>query len=284
MAKSRTHKSDSTNADSATSGAHKLTIKSARAAGFREKKEIEYGGEEIIVEGRTLIRNAEVALSKTEWRRKGFHPIKGTTPHAQPTIHLHRRGYQKCEYYRADQVELTQKPSPEKTIPLLAATWVINRRAKRCRDLAEKYYTLRMHGFAQSASHEKDELYGFKGQVLQHLINEGTARIVGHHRFPNGNLAELVECDGYFFHRPCAALEGSVASERHEIEAKPRDVKEPRLKDALHTVQEYLKGKPRLDVYCWPSKARAQPERNCKVYTRSDGPEAFDDIDSDFYE
>ena len=44
--------------------------------------------------------------------------------------------------------------------------------------------------------------------------------------------------------------------ERNEIEAKPKGTKEPRLKDALHTIEEFLKGRPTLTVYEWPPQQR----------------------------
>ena len=65
-----------------------------------------------------------------------------------------------------------------------------------------------------------------------------------------------MKCDGYSFHRPCPPIEGVVPEERGQIEAKPRGAKEPRLKDALHTIAKYLEGKPLLDVYRWPPAIR----------------------------
>ena len=41
------------------------TIKAALAAGFREKRPLDYGGEEIVVKDHTLVRNAEEAVAMT---------------------------------------------------------------------------------------------------------------------------------------------------------------------------------------------------------------------------
>ena len=190
------------------------TIKSALAAGFREKRPQDYGGEEIVLKSHTLIRNAVEAESMTEWGQKGFRPIKGVEPHARVRIHQYRRGYLEFDVYRNDQVEAKRQSSPATTIPVLAALWVVNRRAKRCRDLAINYNDQKAYGFAKSNTREKKRIYGLKGQVLQYLLNEDAAVIIGHHRFPNGNWAELVSCEGYTLHRPCAPLEGVVPEER----------------------------------------------------------------------
>lgn len=93
--------------------------------------------------------------------------------------------------------------------------------------------------------------------MLQHLLRDGAAVITGHHCFSNGNWAELITCDDYTFHRPCPPVEGVVPELRNEIEANPKGNKEPRIKDARHTLEEFLKDKPMLTVYEWPGPCRS---------------------------
>ena len=247
---------------------HYKTIKAASDEGFREKCRQDYGGEEIVVKGHTLVRDAAVAVSMTAWGRKGFRPIKGVEPHTRIRIHRYRQGYLEFDVYRQDQVEPKRQISPAKTIPVFAALWTINRRAKRCRDLAKQFYDQAEYGLAKAHSSQKERLYDLKGQVLQHLLNENAAVIVGHHRFPNGNWAELIACDGYFFHRPCAAIEGAVICERNDIEAKPKGAKESRIKDARYTLEEFLKDRPYLYVFKWETRVRNRDYSDCDMKDR----------------
>ena len=87
-------------------------------------------------------------------------------------------------------------------------------------------------------------------------MNDGLAVHEGYHCFPGDHWAEVLACDGYTFHRPCPPVEGVVVEERNEIEAKPKGAKEPRLKDALHTIEEFLKDRPTFTVYQWPPQQR----------------------------
>lgn len=111
------------------------TLKDARAAGFHEREADEYGGEEIELKGHTLVRNCNKALSegfryagpddydgevmelnghtfmrggktavsRTEWKRRGFNVKLGQEPHAT----LSGR-YSSWFVYRDDQVEPQQ--------------------------------------------------------------------------------------------------------------------------------------------------------------------------------
>jgi hypothetical protein len=78
-----------------------------------------------------------------------------------------------------------------------------------------------------------------------------------------------------------------TAEEICEIEAQPRDSKEPRLKDALHTIEEYLRGKPKADVFEWPRRPRlplkGRPPK-VRSFRRSAPPEEadFDDFTDEF--
>ena len=242
------------------------TIKAVKEAGFRARKDWEYGGEEITVKGRLLVRNPKEALSQTEWSRRGFRVRKDAQPLCIRSASLQAGKTVRYPVYREDQVEPKRQvssPLPVQ-IDILAALWVANRRAKRCRDLSSKYYTRRMHGFAASAKREKSKIYRLKGQILCYLLLEKQLEIVGYHRFRDGNWAEVLWGRGYTFHRPCPACEGKAVQNCREIDAKPKGATEPRLRDALHTLDTYLVGKPHVGVYEWPTKEH--PTRRHRAY------------------
>jgi hypothetical protein len=52
-------------------------------------------------------------------------------------------------------------------VSVLQALFTLNRRAKRCLELAQKYYWQRLHGFATEQRHEKERIYRMKGQALR---------------------------------------------------------------------------------------------------------------------
>ncbi len=81
------------------------TVKAAREAGFRERKIWEYGGEEIYIKGRLLVRNPKEAQSQTEWSRRGYHLRQDAEPHCQRSVHFAGRGSITYPVYREDQVE-----------------------------------------------------------------------------------------------------------------------------------------------------------------------------------
>jgi hypothetical protein len=142
-------------------------------------------------------------------------------------------------------------------LSILAAIFTLNRRAKRCRDLAQTYYQNSMHGFAGKLRKEKEQIYDLKGQVLHHLVEAG--RFVGgaFHRFEGGNWTEVLEGEGYRFHRPCPPQPGLDSVEIIEsVEAKPKEAKEPTLEIAYMVVENFLQGKSRAAVYQWPLKVR----------------------------
>ena len=83
-------------------------------------------------------------------------------------------------------------------LPVLAALFTLNRRAKRCRDLAQTYYQNGMHGFAGKMK-EKEGIYYLKRQVLHYLLEAGILVGGKFHKFPGGNWAEILRSDGYTF-------------------------------------------------------------------------------------
>lgn len=58
-------------------------------------------------------------------------------------------------------------------LDVVAALFCLNRKAKRCRDLAQTYYQHGNHGFAGKMIEEKERIYRLKGQALHYLIESG---------------------------------------------------------------------------------------------------------------
>lgn len=174
--------------------------------------------------------------------------------------------------YREDQVEpkkAIRHPEP-KRVPLLAAVWTVNRTAKRYRDAAMSHYNRDHHGLARLAREKKEMLYRYKAQALHYLAADGTLQHVGHHRFPGNKWAEVLTGAGFTFHRPCATPKQASGEARSTIEAKPRGAMEPRLCDAIFTLNEFLDGRDPVDIYEWPPRER-----------RSFGSERAEDDDGD---
>lgn len=80
------------------------TIKEARAAGFRDVRPYDYGGEQITVKGHRLVRNPQRAKSATEWGREGYVVAEGQKPHAERFTRAHKKA-QWYDVYRSDQVQ-----------------------------------------------------------------------------------------------------------------------------------------------------------------------------------
>lgn len=137
---------------------------------------------------------------------------------------------------------------------ILSALFTLNRRAKRCRDQAQQYYDANMHGLAGKMRREKESIYALKGQALHHLVEEGRLSHAGYHRFGRGNWGEVLEGEGYRFHRPCPPPEepSRIIEEIKDIEAQPKGASEPPLDIAKRVVNKYLRKKPQVQVYEWP--------------------------------
>jgi len=263
------------------------SVEEARAAGYERIPYTHYGGERICVEGKLLGKNTVRAKSRTEWESLGYKVPAGTHPHA-----VVRGWHQRYEVFRENQVvpKRKRKPAPPKEIPILAALWAINRRAKRHRDTAQRMYRHGQHGFARHEREAKEHLYSQKGQVLHYLLDEGTLLVVGYHSFVEGQWAEVLASEGYRFHRPCppeivpAEVQADVtALSIAAIEAKPKEANEPRLVDARYTINAYLADRPHVECYTWPPRERlviAKPraERDEPEPEREDGDE-WDDND-----
>lgn len=162
-------------------------------------------------------------------------------------------------------------------LPVLAALFTLNRRAKRCRDLAQTYYQQGMHGFAGDMKRVKERIYALKGQALHHLVEAGVLVGGKYHRFEFGNFAEVLEGRGYRFHRPCPPREPGDGDLIESVEAKPKEAGEPTVEIAYEVVERFLADKERVAVYQWPPKARTPWHR-----WRDDDFEDDDGDDDDF--
>jgi hypothetical protein len=159
-------------------------------------------------------------------------------------------------------------------LSVLAALFTLNRRAKRCRDLAQSYYQNSMHGLAGEMKQEKERIYCLKGQVLHHHVEAGLLMGGKYHRFGETLWAEVLEGQGYRFHRPCPPQDETVVAELIEsVEAKPKEAKEPTLKIAYQVVEAFLSDKKRASVYQWPARIHASR------YRRWDDDDFDDDDD-----
>lgn len=194
----------------------------------------------ILVKGETFFAECETeeAISKTEADRRGLKPIGepvGSKSGAVGGGAKHRE----WEVYRVSECEPKQerKTRPPRLIDVLAATFAVNRAAKRFRDAASEHYLHGTHGFAGSCSQRKAKLYALKDRGIVVAYREGRIHCEGIH----GALA-IYRGEGYCFHSflfPMSldeqALDPSVAI---TVEAKPRESQEPRLMDAEHTLSQ----------------------------------------------
>lgn len=196
------------------------------------------------------------AKTKTSWQKVGRRIRKGESAFGKR--HYSGQNYQGYfDVFTEDQTEPIRKKPVPKEIDVCAALWVANRHAKRARDASQRAYFSRLHGFAANWKERKQEIYGMKSQAMHWLIAEGELRHIGYHRF-EGGWAELYEGNGYTFHRPCPKpANAENVPMISEIDAKPRGSKEPRLCDALFTLQRYLSGREHVDTYQWDARYAA---------------------------
>ena len=153
------------------------------------------------------------------------------------------------------QRENKRKKSLEKT-SVYDALFSLNRRAKRCRDMAQTYYRRGMHGLAGTMKQEKENIYSIKGQALHYMLEEGLLSGGKYHKFSGGNFAEILSGNGYTFHRPADEPDDMPVDALmiDSIEAKPKKAKEPSLDVAREVIDKYLDGKPKVAVYEWRAK------------------------------
>jgi hypothetical protein len=220
------------------------TLKAAKADGFHKPKAWEYGGELLRLKNHTLVRNPKEAVSRHKWSARGYRIKTGATPHANQSHHVAGRT-KKYPVYRDDQVigkrRVTECPAVE--IPILLAVWALNRSAKRYRDSGQSHYLHANHGLAGHAKNTKENYYDLKAQALEQLLTEGKLTVMGYQLFgENKYWTEVLQGDGFTFHRPCArpSTQYRDCQVLETIPAKERSAREPRVKDAIYTVENYL--------------------------------------------
>jgi len=222
-----------------------ITKKAARDRGLKTAKEWFSGG--MIPRKRCkplLIKDEEFwcedqcerVLSRTAWRHEGFRVRPGVGPAGEK---YHASAYRHYYVYReSDCVQIPARTSvKEETIDVLSAIFAVNRSAKRYRDAAQTYYLKRMHGLAGDAKKKKINLYNLKDIGIAYAYNHGLINVEKIHA-----RLILYRGGGYCFHSTLAPesvnIENAASDEPLRIEAKPRGVKEPRLKDAIFSLSQ----------------------------------------------
>jgi hypothetical protein len=140
-------------------------------------------------------------------------------------------------------------------VDLLSAIFTVNRTAKRFRNTARILYetgqrskqpigmfgrmkaTVHTFGLSTHYKDRKERLYYLKDVGIAHAYNQGRITCVGKH----GNLA-MYKGEGYIFHSTLVPLGVEIDQSESDswitVEAKPKRSKEPRLKDAVCTLEE----------------------------------------------
>jgi hypothetical protein len=144
--------------------------------------------------------------------------------------------------FREAQIRREQRKTKLDTlenVDLLVAIFTVNRAAKRQRDLAQKHYRNGMHGFAGSSRKRKEEYYDLKDRGIMSAHQAGQLSC----EYRHGNLF-LWRGEGYSFHstlKPTGleVLEMALNDGQQHlfIEAKPKGAKEPRIADAVYTLE-----------------------------------------------
>lgn len=204
--------------------------------------------------------------TKTSWSQAGRSLLSAAEPAA---MHIGR--YDVYDLYDESQTHpkrVSKKPAV--IIDLLAALFTITRSAKRYRDSAQACYRSEQYGFAGSASRQKKHLYQLKDNGLVAAVHTGRVKAIGTH-----GCLTIYRGEGYCYHsllRPKGIVLPEVGNAPLIIEAKPKTTDEPRLKDAVHTLQELP---PLADIaikageferLSFPARERVNRHRNDDYY------------------
>jgi restriction system protein len=123
--------------------------------------------------------------TRTQWRREGRRIRKGASPSAFFDSYYYGRTYELYSLAETEPVTpRTARPASVLSFAedsLGSAIQTINDAAKRRRDGASTAYERRQHNRAQLFSSQKAEFYDLKDSVLQRLLDQGRAKIVGYH-------------------------------------------------------------------------------------------------------
>lgn len=246
-------------------------LKAAYADGWRKRQEDEIDGEEITIKGQLLVRNTtllEFVFKSNLRERYGLTPKMIEQLGGPDKIIVNPHYSQKtASLYRVDKIErwLAENGKPKSrqklrvqiedvtNMDVLQAMFTLNRRAKRCRDLAQSYYQHRLHGFAKRMKEEKERIYELKGQVLGHFVELGILTGGKFHQFERGNWAEVLEGDGFRFHRPCPPRESDGGETIECIESMPKGKRKLKLDTANAVLETFLQDKSPVIVFEWTS-------------------------------
>jgi hypothetical protein len=123
--------------------------------------------------------------TRTQWRQEGRRIRKDASPRAFFDSYYYRRTYELFSI--AETVLVTPRSVKEPSVLSFAegsigsAMQTINDAAKRRRDGASRAYSRRQHKRAQLFSSQKAEFYDLKDAVLERLLRQGRAKVVGYH-------------------------------------------------------------------------------------------------------
>jgi hypothetical protein len=151
-------------------------------------------------------------------------------------------------------------------VGILPALSALNHEAKRLRNRSRGAWANNDRERAWELAEEKRLLYYLKGQALEWLLREGKLRVVGFHAFKvedgraivGTQYAEVLEGEGYRFHRPAPAPENGADTVEllDEIKAKPPAQDGVPPDTAIQAVKGYLQERTVVAVYEW------EPRRN----------------------
>ena len=106
-----------------------VTLKEAFSLGWVDEEPDHYGGERLTLKGHSLTRNMKTAVSRTEWKRRGYVVKDREDPHATVT----HGEYGPYDVFREDQVEPTRAEAERLACIALLDQLALNRAAAEVR-------------------------------------------------------------------------------------------------------------------------------------------------------
>jgi len=169
--------------------------------------------------------------TKRQWSEVGRSINRGSQPSA-----MIEGKYGPYRLYSEAKTRPKRKrtPKPPQAIDLLQAIFIVTRAAKRSRDAAQTCDEARKAGFASMHRKRQEECYRLKNRGIVEAVHAGLLAP----KSLDGKL--MYRGGGYCFHsfmRPVGWRPSAEAGEDIRIEAKPKSKKEPRLKDAMFTLE-----------------------------------------------
>lgn len=261
------------------------TKKAARAAGYQTLDETLVGYRiPRLCEQPLIVKSTEFwaedqleeVLSITAGRKRLLTLRRAAQPVAAKFSRRYRFYFK--VYRRSDFKAAVQRlPRAPVAVDLLKAIFTVNRSAKRYRDAASAHYSHRKHAFARAAKETKEALYELKDDGIATAYRLGRIAYVG----LAGGLA-VYRGEGYCFHSTLipegVELTEVDASDPIFVESKARTKDEPRLKDAVFTLEKLDPDFTGFDVLPAPTR-RTSCYRKYKDDGNYDDEEWVDDGD-----